>query len=102
MLRQLRRGAPDTLYPVMLRGIEGMAIFPDSPHADLATRPATPQTVRRHRMLHPPLFESLMSIRLFFSPQLAAGFCGMHDCSLFHGREIYWLQEEGNGYGNAA
>ena len=32
-----------------------MAIFHDGPPADFATRPATPQTVRRHRMLRPPL-----------------------------------------------
>ena len=32
-----------------------MAIFHGGPPADLATRPAIPQTVRRHRMLRPPL-----------------------------------------------
>jgi len=30
-----------------------MAICPDAPHADLATRPATPQPARRQRMLPP-------------------------------------------------
>ena len=55
MLRQLYLGAPDTLHPVMVRGVEGMAIFHHGPHADFATRPATPQPVRRHRMLRPPL-----------------------------------------------
>ena len=32
-----------------------MAIFHDGPPTDFATRPATPQTVRGHRMLRPPL-----------------------------------------------
>jgi hypothetical protein len=50
MLRQLCLGAPDTLHPVMVRGVEGMAIFHHGPHADFATRPATPQPVRRDRM----------------------------------------------------
>ena len=53
--RQLRRAAPETLSPVMVRGGEGMAIFHDGPPADVATRPVIPQTVRRHRMLRPPL-----------------------------------------------
>jgi len=35
---------------VMVRGVEGMAIFHHGPHADVATRPATPQPVRRDRM----------------------------------------------------
>ena len=55
MLRQLCLEAPDTLHLVMVRGVEGMAIFHHGPHVDFATRPATPQAVRRHRMLRPPL-----------------------------------------------
>jgi len=55
MLRQLCLGASDILHSVMVRGVEGMAIFHHGPHADVATRPATPQPVRRHRMLRPPL-----------------------------------------------
>ena len=48
-----------------------MAICPDDPHADLATHPATPQTVRRHRMLRPPLHEAslaFLSFCIFRSP----------------------------------
>ena len=48
-----------TLCPVMVRRIERMAICPNDPHADLATRPATPQPVRRHRMLRPPIHGEL-------------------------------------------
>ena len=55
MLRQLCLGAPDTLHPVMVLGVEGMAIFHHGPHADVATHPATLQPVRRQRMLRPPL-----------------------------------------------
>jgi len=53
MVRQLCLEAPDTLHPVMVRGVEGMAIFHHGPHAGSAPRPATPQTVRRHRVLPP-------------------------------------------------
>jgi len=47
-----------------------MAICPDDPHAALATHPATPQTVRRHRMLRPPLHEASLAFLSFciFSP----------------------------------
>jgi len=55
MLRQFCLGASDTLHSVMVRGVEGMTIFHHGPHADFATHPATPQPVRRHRMLRPPL-----------------------------------------------
>jgi hypothetical protein len=39
----------------MVRGVEGMVIFHQGPHADFATHPATPRPVRRHRMLRPPI-----------------------------------------------
>ena len=55
MLRQFCLEAPDTLDPVMVWGVEGMAIFHHGPHADFATRPATPKAARRQRMLRPSL-----------------------------------------------
>ena len=53
MLRQLCLEAPDTLHPGMVRAVEGMASFHHGPPPDFATRPATPQTVKRQRMLVP-------------------------------------------------
>ena len=55
ILRQLYIEAPGTLHPVMARGVERMAISHHGPHTDFATRAATPQAVRRHGMLRPPL-----------------------------------------------
>ena len=40
-----------------------MAIFHYGPPADFATRSATPQTVRRHRMLRPPLWVEVLGRR---------------------------------------
>ena len=54
MLRQFCLEAPDTLHPVMVRGVEGVAIFHHGPHADFVTHPATPKAARRHGMVHPP------------------------------------------------
>ena len=86
MLRQLCLGASDTLHPVMVRGVEGMAIFHHGPHADFATHSATPQPVRRHRMLRPPLLPLLRIEKISFDapkpPALASRSMLSLPCSL--------------------
>ena len=62
MLRQLYIEASDTLHPVMVRGVVGMAIFHLLRHGDTTTRPATPDAVRRHSLIGMP------AARLRYSP----------------------------------